>query len=831
MRQDVAGHSTPGDRPKGPATHRTPGASPRARPDPADCTHAAPGRRPRPGARRLGPRAPPPRRRRDRLPARLQGLPHARRDGRRRSRRSPPPTRRSCARSRSARAHQGRELLAAKVSDNVATDEAEPEAYIDGLTHGNEPMSLEMTIRILRWLAEGYGSDSRITGHRGPRPRSGSCSPSTPTARRTTTAPARSATGARTASRTPGTTAIGTDLNRNYGYRWGGSGLEHQPVVVEVPRRRPRSRRPRRAPSATSSAAGSSAAGSRSGWRSRSTSSGGYVMWPYAATTANLPSDMTSQDRAALVTIGKAHGVPERLPSRCRRATCTSRRARPRTGCTARTGSFAYTVELSAVDYPKDTAIASETGRNKDAVLYLLERAWCPLAVVSAAVRDARCGAFDDDLEVARGWTREPGRDGHGPGVRRAGRAATRRGRACRGVTLQPTTTPSGRRGVRDRAGSPATAPPRTTSTAGRRSDRRRSSCRARPGSGCSSAGSSGTRRARPPRTTCARSSRDRTAAQTVVWERTGSPSVVGGRLGIRLGVAGPVGRPGDPDPVRGGGCGRRIDDRRGRRRRQGHAPAGAERGADRSRPRASPRCSASLSAISSSTTTLREIEIGEPLGLVAQPVAADRARRCLLLALDGDQPLGVLDDRVGGRVQVVPEVAHARRAASTVPERTQLPSRYTYQASNVLVGQAAGADHDARVARLEQALQARRARDARCEQRLGDGAEGGVVGRVADELDRPLARSGRSVARCEQPGEPSGVSMLLHVGRAPACVSGLVRLEPTGRHARQRRRRRPACSRPTNARSRTMRRCPATRARAHGPGSSGRARSGIMHG
>ena len=52
--------------------------------------------------------------------------------------------------------------------------------------------------------------------------------------------------------------------------------------------------------------------------------------------------------------------------------------------------------------------IAPETGRNRDAVLYLLERAWCPLAVLGAAVRDARCGAFDDDLEVARGWTVNP---------------------------------------------------------------------------------------------------------------------------------------------------------------------------------------------------------------------------------------------------------------------------------------------------------------------------------------------------------------------------------------------------------------------------------------
>src|SRR5687767_359160 len=41
------------------------------------------------------------------------------------------------------RSYQGRELWAAKVSDNVATDEDEPEVLLDGLHHGDEHMSLE----------------------------------------------------------------------------------------------------------------------------------------------------------------------------------------------------------------------------------------------------------------------------------------------------------------------------------------------------------------------------------------------------------------------------------------------------------------------------------------------------------------------------------------------------------------------------------------------------------------------------------------------------------------------------------------------------------------
>jgi hypothetical protein len=57
----------------------------------------------------------------------------------------------------------GRELWAMKISDNVGTDEAEPEVLFDGGHHADEHMGVEMVIRIMRWLIDGYGSDTRIT--------------------------------------------------------------------------------------------------------------------------------------------------------------------------------------------------------------------------------------------------------------------------------------------------------------------------------------------------------------------------------------------------------------------------------------------------------------------------------------------------------------------------------------------------------------------------------------------------------------------------------------------------------------------------------------------
>ena len=336
---------------------------------------------------------------------------------------------------------KGRDLVAAKISDNVATDEAEPEAYVDGLTHGNEPMSLEMTLRLLHWLADGYGSDDRITNIVD-RTEIWIVFAVNPDGQAYDYGSGTLRNWRKNRQANAGTTAIGTDLNRNYGYRWGGSGSSGTPSSSKY-----------RGASAFSAPETRAV---RDFIRSRVVDGrqqirvavsfhefGRYVMWPYAATTADLPADMTSHDHTALVAIGK------------RIASLNGYRPMQASDLYVASGTtadwlygtyrlFPYTIELSAVDYPKDTAIASETARNKSAVLYLLERAACPLAVVSTTVRDARCGAFDDDLEVARGWAVNPDGTDTAPAAARWARGDPS-GTRVSGVTLQPTTTPSGR--------------------------------------------------------------------------------------------------------------------------------------------------------------------------------------------------------------------------------------------------------------------------------------------------------------------------------------------------------------------------------------------------
>ncbi|MEI7744476.1 MAG: M14 family metallopeptidase, partial [Chloroflexota bacterium] len=337
--------------------------------------------------------------------------------------------------------YKGRQLWAAKISDNVATDENEPEVLFDGLHHADEHMGLEMTLHILHWLVDGYGTDPRIT--------------SIVNSREIWIVFAVNPDGAEQdiaggsfhrwrKNRQPNANgSIGTDLNRNYGYRWGGGGrTSANPLAITY-----------RGPAAFSAPEtrairdflASRVVNGRQQIRASITfhESGRLVMWPYGYTKADVPPDMTAQDHAAMAAIGRHMAATNGYhPEQGSDLYISSGTLRDYEYGTYRI--FAYTFELSAVAYPRNAMIEPETGRNREAVLWLTERAGCPLAVLGAAVRDARCGAFDDDLEVARGWQVNPDGTDTAPASGRWVRAdpATT---VAGGIVLQPGTVPSGR--------------------------------------------------------------------------------------------------------------------------------------------------------------------------------------------------------------------------------------------------------------------------------------------------------------------------------------------------------------------------------------------------
>ena len=304
------------------------------------------------------------------------------------------------------KSYQGRDIWAVKISDNVAIDEPEPEVLFDGGHHADEHMGVEMTLRIMHWLVDGYGSDARITRavddheiwivfNMNPDGSEYDISGGTFHHWRKNRQP------------TSGSPYIGTDLNRNYGYHWGGGGrTSTNPQAITYRGTGPFSTPEDRA---MRDFLASRVVGGRQQIRTAITfhESGRLVMWPYGYTMTDVPGDMTAQDHAALALIGRTMAKTNGYkPEQASDLYISSGTSRDYLYGVYRV--FSYTFEMSVVDYPDDSMIAPETDRNKEAVLYIIERSWCPLSVLGATTRTARCGVFDDDLEVYRGWALNP---------------------------------------------------------------------------------------------------------------------------------------------------------------------------------------------------------------------------------------------------------------------------------------------------------------------------------------------------------------------------------------------------------------------------------------
>ena len=188
------------------------------------------------------------------------------------------------------KSYQGREIWAMKISDNVATDEAEPEVLFDGGHHADEHMGVEMTLKIMHWLVDGYGTDPRITN--------------IVNSREIWLVFSVNPDGAELRHRRRQIPLLAQEPPadaRDRLHRHGPQPQlrlplgrrrpdEHEPGGHHLPRHRRRSRRPRPARCATSWPAASSAAASRSGPHITFHESGRLVMWPYGYTTTDVPA-------------------------------------------------------------------------------------------------------------------------------------------------------------------------------------------------------------------------------------------------------------------------------------------------------------------------------------------------------------------------------------------------------------------------------------------------------------------------------------------------------------------------------------------------------------
>jgi len=281
------------------------------------------------------------------------------------------------------RTYQGRKIWGIKISDNVGTNENEPEILIHAQIHARERASGELAIAIIHWLTDNYGGGDAL----------GQRVTSIVNTREIFIIPVLNPDGAefdmsggtwhswrKNRQPTPNGLYIGTDLNRNFGYKWGLAGSSGKQSSKNyrgpAPFSAPEARRLRN-------------------WLAKRVvngqqtikvalglhSAGGLVLWPYSYTRADVPPEMTQDDHAAYVAMG--------------------RELAQRNGYTPEQGSDLYLVSGDHDDfmyhqwgiftltfemrkgsanryYPTQNELAKDIGNNRDAVLYYMEQADCP---------------------------------------------------------------------------------------------------------------------------------------------------------------------------------------------------------------------------------------------------------------------------------------------------------------------------------------------------------------------------------------------------------------------------------------------------------------------
>ncbi|MDT0566424.1 M14 family metallopeptidase [Streptomyces sp. DSM 3412] len=277
--------------------------------------------------------------------------------------------------------YQGRNIVAIKISDNVGTDEAEPEVLFTHHQHAREHLTVEMALYLLNELTSDYGTDSRVTNMVNNReiwiipdinPDGGEYDVATGSYR----------SWRKNRQPNSGSSYVGTDLNRNWNYRWGCCGGSSGSTSSDTYRGTAAESAPE--VKVVANFVRSRVVGGvqqiKTGIDFHTYSE--LVLWPFGYTTADTATGMTADDRNAFATVGgKMAASNGYTPEQSSDLYITD-------------GSiddwlwgnqkiFGYTFEMYPGSaggggfYPPDEVIARETARNRDAVLQLLENSDC----------------------------------------------------------------------------------------------------------------------------------------------------------------------------------------------------------------------------------------------------------------------------------------------------------------------------------------------------------------------------------------------------------------------------------------------------------------------
>jgi carboxypeptidase T len=290
------------------------------------------------------------------------------------------------------KSYEGRDIWAAKVSRNVATDENEPEVLVDALHHANERLGVEQALYLLGTLTASYATDPLV--HRLVDEREiwiiFAVNPDG-------WAHDLSGNGYQfwRKNRQPnGLYNVGTDLNRNYGYKWGCCAASSpDPWAWNY-----RGTAPFSAPETKALAdfVASRVVNGKQQIRTHVTlhSNGERILYPFSYTLTRLPSDMDPDDYAVFRSMARTMAGMNGYEAE------QSSQQYPTDGdeidwLYATYRIFSFTFELypseeavgKGVVYSPDTVIARQTARNRGALLYLIDTAACPYAVIGKAAQ------------------------------------------------------------------------------------------------------------------------------------------------------------------------------------------------------------------------------------------------------------------------------------------------------------------------------------------------------------------------------------------------------------------------------------------------------------
>lgn len=284
------------------------------------------------------------------------------------------------------KSYEGRDIWALKISDNVATDEAEPEALFTCRLHAREIITTEQCLAWSDLLTSGYGSDDQIK--------------QLVDGREIVLIPEVNPDGAEfdiasgnfamwRKNRQPneGSDYVGTDLNRNFGYKWGCcDGSSTDPSAEDY--------RGEAAFSTPEADVIGKYFDSRvvDGVQQITThidvhSYGNLVLWPYGYTDEDVPSDMTQDEHDTLVALGTSFAEDNGYtPEQSSELYVTDGAIDDHTfGSLSSNDDFrvmSFTFEVGEDFYPQDSEIEALTSKNTGPFLTALEYADCPSRII-----------------------------------------------------------------------------------------------------------------------------------------------------------------------------------------------------------------------------------------------------------------------------------------------------------------------------------------------------------------------------------------------------------------------------------------------------------------